>query len=71
MGHGGAVMSPATGARILAFGAYQPARVVTNDEIAQQVDTNDEWIRSRVGIVSRRFARPAPGPGGARRRQLP
>src|ERR1700736_5487180 len=47
-----------TGARILAFGAYQPARVVTNDEIAQQVDPNDEWIRSRVGIVSRRIAGP-------------
>jgi 3-oxoacyl-[acyl-carrier-protein] synthase III len=46
------------GARILAFGGYQPARVVTNDEIAQQVDTNDEWIRSRVGIVSRRIAGP-------------
>jgi 3-oxoacyl-[acyl-carrier-protein] synthase-3 len=47
-----------TGARILAFGAYRPARVVTNDEIAQQVDTNDEWIRSRVGIASRRIAGP-------------
>jgi 3-oxoacyl-[acyl-carrier-protein] synthase III len=47
-----------TGARILAFGAYRPARVVTNDEIAQQVDTNDEWIRSRVGIESRRIAGP-------------
>jgi len=46
------------GARILAFGGYQPARVVTNDEIAQQVETSDEWIRSRVGIASRRIARP-------------
>src|ERR1700761_4976567 len=46
------------GARILAFGGYQPARVVTNDELAQSVDTNDEWIRSRVGIASRRIARP-------------
>jgi 3-oxoacyl-[acyl-carrier-protein] synthase III len=46
------------GARILAFGGYQPARVVTNDEIAQQVETSDEWIRSRVGIVSRRIAGP-------------
>lgn len=46
------------GARILAFGGYQPARVVTNDEIAQNVDTNDDWIRSRVGIESRRFAAP-------------
>jgi len=46
------------GARILAFGGYQPARVVTNDEIAAMVDTNDEWIRSRVGIASRRIAGP-------------
>ena len=44
------------GARILAFGGYQPTRVVTNDEIAQRVATNDEWIRSRVGVVSRRIA---------------
>ncbi|MGH3273609.1 MAG: beta-ketoacyl-ACP synthase III [Streptosporangiaceae bacterium] len=46
------------GARILAFGGYQPARVVTNDEISQTVDTTDEWIRSRVGIASRRIAGP-------------
>src|SRR6516165_5075728 len=48
----------AAGARILAFGGYQPARVVTNDEIAATIDTTDEWIRSRVGIVSRRIAGP-------------
>ncbi len=48
----------ATGARILAFGGYQPARVVTNDELAATVETNDEWIRSRVGIASRRIAGP-------------
>jgi 3-oxoacyl-[acyl-carrier-protein] synthase-3 len=47
-----------TGARVLAFGGYQPARVVTNDELAQTVDTTDEWIRSRVGIASRRIAGP-------------
>jgi 3-oxoacyl-[acyl-carrier-protein] synthase III len=46
------------GARILAFGEYQPTRVVTNDELAATVDTNDEWIRSRVGIASRRIAGP-------------
>jgi 3-oxoacyl-[acyl-carrier-protein] synthase III len=46
------------GARILAFGGYQPARIVTNDELAATVDTNDEWIRSRVGIASRRIAGP-------------
>jgi 3-oxoacyl-[acyl-carrier-protein] synthase-3 len=43
---------------VLAFGGYQPARVVTNDELAQTVDTTDEWIRSRVGIASRRIAGP-------------
>jgi 3-oxoacyl-[acyl-carrier-protein] synthase III len=46
------------GARILAFGGYQPARVVTNDELAQTVETSDEWIRSRVGIAERRIAAP-------------
>jgi len=46
------------GARILAFGDYQPTRVVANDELAATVDTTDEWIRSRVGIASRRIAGP-------------
>ncbi|GAA4325115.1 3-oxoacyl-[acyl-carrier-protein] synthase-3 [Actinomadura luteofluorescens] len=46
----------APGARILAFGDYRPARIVTNDDLALSVDTNDEWIRSRVGIVERRIA---------------
>jgi 3-oxoacyl-[acyl-carrier-protein] synthase-3 len=47
-----------TGARILAFGGYQPDTVVTNDDLAKRVDTNDEWIRTRVGIHSRRIAGP-------------
>jgi 3-oxoacyl-[acyl-carrier-protein] synthase-3 len=39
------------------MGHYQPANVVTNaDLIARGVDSNDEWIRSRVGIAERRFA---------------
>jgi 3-oxoacyl-[acyl-carrier-protein] synthase III len=46
------------GARVLAFGGYQPARVVTNDELAETVETSDEWIRSRVGIASRKIAGP-------------
>src|ERR1700753_818673 len=46
------------GARILAFGGYQPDNVVTNDDLAAVMDTNDEWIRSRVGIISRRIAGP-------------
>jgi len=44
------------GSRILGFGGYQPDKVVTNDDLAKVVETNDEWIRSRVGIASRRVA---------------
>ncbi|SBT49061.1 beta-ketoacyl-ACP synthase III [Micromonospora narathiwatensis] len=44
------------GSRIVAMGHYQPSRVVTNDDLAQLVDTNDEWIRDRVGIATRRIA---------------
>lgn len=44
------------GARIVGVGHYQPARIVGNDEIARLVDTNDPWIRQRVGIVTRHFA---------------
>jgi len=45
------------GTKILGIGGYQPDRVVTNDDLSKIVDTNDEWIRARVGIQSRRFAR--------------
>jgi 3-oxoacyl-[acyl-carrier-protein] synthase-3 len=45
------------GTKILGFGGYQPDKVVTNDDLAKLVDTNDEWIRTRVGIQSRRVAR--------------
>ena len=44
------------GARLLGLGSSQPDRVVTNNELAARVDTNDEWIRSRVGIESRPLA---------------
>jgi 3-oxoacyl-[acyl-carrier-protein] synthase-3 len=44
------------GARILGWGSSQPEHVVTNDDLARRVDTNDQWIRERVGIVSRRIA---------------
>jgi 3-oxoacyl-[acyl-carrier-protein] synthase-3 len=46
----------AGGARILGLGGYRPRRRVTNDELAQVMDTNDEWIQSRVGIAERRWA---------------
>jgi 3-oxoacyl-[acyl-carrier-protein] synthase-3 len=48
------------GTRLLGLGHYRPANVVTNhDLIARGVDTDDEWIKTRVGIVERRWADPA------------
>ncbi|MEU9336957.1 beta-ketoacyl-ACP synthase 3 [Streptomyces sp. NPDC048290] len=46
------------GARILGVGAYRPSRVVSNDEVAGPIDSSDDWIRRRSGIVTRRFAAP-------------
>lgn len=45
-------------ARITGTGHYLPERVVTNDDLAEFVDTNDEWIRQRSGIEQRHFAAP-------------
>ncbi len=42
--------------RILGTGSYLPQRLVTNAELAQQVDTSDEWVRSRTGIAQRHIA---------------
>jgi 3-oxoacyl-[acyl-carrier-protein] synthase-3 len=42
--------------RILGVGAYRPARVVMNSEIVDKIDSSDEWIRERSGIISRHFA---------------
>jgi 3-oxoacyl-[acyl-carrier-protein] synthase-3 len=41
---------------ITGLGCHVPERVVTNDELATLVDTNDEWIRERTGIRERRIA---------------
>ena len=38
-------------------GSYLPEKVVTNDDLAQRVDTSDEWITTRSGIKRRHFAR--------------
>jgi 3-oxoacyl-[acyl-carrier-protein] synthase-3 len=43
-------------ARIVGTGAYLPARVVSNDELARTVDTSDEWIVQRTGIKQRHIA---------------
>ena len=44
--------------RIWGIGGYRPERVVTNDEICEQIDSSDQWIRERSGIITRRFAAP-------------
>ncbi|OYQ34162.1 3-oxoacyl-ACP synthase [Niveispirillum lacus] len=41
---------------ILGCGSYLPAKVVTNADLAQIVDTSDEWITERTGIKSRHIA---------------
>ena len=49
----------ASATRIRGLGHYRPANVVTNhDLIARGVDTDDEWVKSRVGIAERRWADP-------------
>ena len=43
-------------AKISGVACYVPPRVVTNDDLAKFVDTNDEWIRTRTGIRERHYA---------------
>ena len=45
-------------ASITGLGSRVPDRVVTNDDLAQYVDTSDEWIVERTGIRERRMAAP-------------
>lgn len=45
------------GLHILGTGRAVPDQIVTNDDLARRVDTNDEWIVTRTGIRERRFAR--------------
>jgi len=42
--------------QVAGCGAYLPERVLTNDELAQRLDTSDDWIRQRTGIGERRIA---------------
>jgi 3-oxoacyl-[acyl-carrier-protein] synthase-3 len=44
------------GSRVLGIGSAQPEKIVTNDDLSKIMDTNDQWIRDRVGIIERRFA---------------
>jgi len=44
--------------RIAGTGSYLPAQILTNAELAQRVETSDEWIRTRTGIGQRHIAAP-------------
>ena len=42
--------------RILGTGSYLPTHIVTNDDLAQRINTSDEWISTRTGIKQRHIA---------------
>ena len=42
--------------QVVGCGGYLPERVVTNEELAERLDTSDAWIRQRTGIGERRIA---------------
>ncbi len=43
---------------IIGLAGHLPARVFTNDDLAEVMDTSDEWIRTRTGIRQRHYAEP-------------
>lgn len=47
--------------KIAGTGHYVPENVVTNDDIASMMETNDAWIQERTGIKERRWIDPATG----------
>jgi 3-oxoacyl-[acyl-carrier-protein] synthase-3 len=42
--------------QIIGFGSYLPKNIVTNDDLAREMDTSDAWIRKRTGITQRHIA---------------
>ena len=48
--------SGASATAMLGLGIYRPERVVTHHEICEVLDSSDEWIQSRSGIRTRRYA---------------
>src|SRR5258705_6576428 len=46
------------GATIAGTGMYVPERVLTNADFERMVETSDQWIRERTGILERRIAAP-------------
>lgn len=46
------------GMRVAGVGSYAPEKVLTNFDLEKMVETSDEWIRTRTGIMERRIASP-------------
>lgn len=44
--------------KIVSTGMYVPQRLITNKDLEEMMDTNDEWIQQRSGIVERRWIEP-------------
>ncbi|MGB3773756.1 MAG: 3-oxoacyl-ACP synthase, partial [Leeuwenhoekiella sp.] len=47
--------------KIAGLGAYVPENIVTNDDLAKRMDTNDAWIQERTGIQERRHIKKGDG----------
>ena len=50
-----------TGIKITGWGIAVPDKIVTNDDMAVNLDTSDAWIVERTGIRARHFAEPDVG----------
>jgi len=50
------------GIRVSGIGGYVPAKTITNFDLAMAIDTSNEWIISRTGILERRVAGPDEAP---------
>ena len=49
------MLTSVSGLRIIGWGTALPDRIVTNDELAESLETSDEWITERTGIRERRI----------------
>ncbi len=54
-------MSVPIRAAITGVAMHHPEKVVTNADLEKQIDTTDEWIRTRTGIRERRYVKPGQG----------
>ena len=42
--------------KVIGTGGYLPEKILTNHDLERMVDTSDEWIRTRTGIMERHIA---------------